>query len=220
MISTSALRFAYPGQIAFTYPDFTCQTGEHLLILGPSGSGKTTLLHLLGGLLSPQSGTIFIADTPVHLLKGHALDTFRGRHIGIVFQKPHFIRSLNAMENLLLVQSLAGQTPDPKRAHALLAQLGIGTRATSMTFNMSVGEQQRLAIARALINRPAVILADEPSSALDDVHCHQMIQLLLDVADEVGSNLIVVTHDSRIRERIAQKIVLQTQPISAGEPMP
>ena len=220
MISTSALSFAYPGQVTCTYPDFVCRTGEHLLILGPSGSGKTTLLHLLGGLLAPQSGEIHIADTPVHLLSGHALDTFRGRHIGIVFQKPHFIRSLNALENLLLVQSLAGQTPDAKRAYALLAQLGIGARSESKTFNMSVGEQQRLAIARALINRPAVILADEPSSALDDDHCKQMIQLLLSVADEAGSNLIVVTHDSRIRERMGQKIILLTPSLPAGQLKP
>lgn len=208
MISTINLSFAYPGHQAVVYPDVHCEKNEHALILGPSGTGKTTLLHLLGGILSPSSGEIEIGGTAVHSLRGHALDVFRGKHIGIIFQKPHFIRSLTAMENLLLTQTLSGNRPDKNQALALMESLGIRQNANKFANTMSIGEQQRLAIARALINSPDVILADEPSSALDDHNCQKMIELLLQVADEKQSNLIVVTHDSRIKHMIEKKITL------------
>jgi putative ABC transport system ATP-binding protein len=208
MIRTSSLTFAYPGQSPVGYPDVICEKNEHALILGPSGTGKTTLLHLLGGILSPASGEINIGGTPLHSLRGHSLDTFRGQHIGIIFQKPHFIRSLTALENLLLAQSLSGKKSDKSRALLLMDRLAIGRNAHKKTTAMSIGEQQRLAIARALINSPAVILADEPSSALDDQNCRQMVGLLLEVATENNANLIVVTHDSRIKDSIDKKIYL------------
>jgi ABC-type lipoprotein export system ATPase subunit len=209
MISTSNVQYAYPGQPVVRYPDVVCDKNEHALILGPSGTGKTTLLHLLGGILSPASGEITIGDTAVHTLRGHALDTFRGKHIGIIFQKPHFVRSLTAMENLLLTQNLSGNHPDKSRVLSLMEQLSIAQNAHKKTHAMSIGEQQRLAIARALINHPDVILADEPSSALDDQNCQQMIELLLQVANHSNANLIVVTHDSRIKNMIDKKIYLQ-----------
>jgi putative ABC transport system ATP-binding protein len=208
MITTSKLTYAYPGQPPIQFPDVQCSENEHALILGPSGTGKTTLLHLLGGLISPGSGEITIGGTSVDQLRGHALDLFRGKRIGIIFQKPHFIRSLTAIENLLLTQSLAGNQADKKQAYALLERLSISQKANHKTHSMSIGEQQRLAIARALINRPAIILADEPSSALDDQNCQQMIELLLQVSNEEKSNLIVVTHDSRIKSMIEKKVFL------------
>src|SRR6186713_2830467 len=154
MISTSNLTFAYPGQSPVSYPDVRCDKNEHALILGPSGTGKTTLLHLLGGILSPASGEISIGSTALNTLRGHALDTFRGKHIGIIFQKPHFIRSLTAIENLLLSQTLSGNKPDREQALTLMNRLAIGSRTNKLTNTMSIGEQQRLAIARALINNP------------------------------------------------------------------
>lgn len=208
MIHTANLTYAYPGQPMVTYPDVRCEKNEHALILGPSGTGKTTLLHLLGGILSPAGGEINIGGKSVHNLKGHTLDTFRGKHIGIIFQKPHFVRSLTAIENLLLTQSLSGNKTNKEAAQALLDQLAIGGKAKQLTNTMSIGEQQRLAIARALINQPDVILADEPSSALDDHNCQRMIELLLQVANESKANLIVVTHDSRIKSMIDKKIYL------------
>ncbi len=208
MIKTSRLTFTYPGQSVLQFPDLHCGSNEHALILGPSGSGKTTMLHLLGGLISPSSGEIVIGSTSVHTLKGHALDVFRGKNIGIIFQKPHFIRSLTALENLELTQSLSGNKPDRNHALALLEGLSIASKANAKTDTMSIGEQQRLAIARALMNHPSIILADEPSSALDDVHCQKMIELLLQVANEQNANLIVVTHDSRIKDMIAKRIFL------------
>lgn len=208
MIKTENLAYTYPGEQPIRFPDISCEVNEHALILGPSGTGKTTLLHLLGGLLKPSQGTITIGDTKVHDLSGHSLDTFRGKKIGIIFQKPHFIKSLTALENLLLTQTLSGNKNDKKHALSLMERLAIEGKADNLTHTMSVGEQQRLAIARALINKPAIILADEPSSALDDQNCSFMISLLQQVATEENANLIVVTHDSRIKSMISKKINL------------
>lgn len=214
MISATSLTYAYPGQPPVKFPDIHCAQYEHALILGPSGTGKTTLLHLLGGLLTPSSGEISILNTATHKLRGHALDAFRGKHIGIIFQKPHFVRSLTAVENLTLSQTLAGKPADQHAAMNMMERLSIGTKANQKTHTLSIGEQQRLAIARALINRPALILADEPSSSLDDFHCKQMIDLLLQVAGDAGANLIVVTHDHRLRDRMDKKIFL---PLTHGD---
>ncbi len=208
MIETKDLAYAYPGEQPIRFPDISYGVNEHTLILGHSGTGKTTLLHLLGGLLKPSEGTIFIDDKAVHDLSGQALDAFRGKKIGIIFQKPHFIRSLTAIENLLLTQTLSGNKNDKKHALSLMERLAIEKKANSMTHTMSIGEQQRLAIARALINKPTIILADEPSSALDDQNCAFMISLLQQVATEENANLIVVTHDSRIKDMIPKKIIL------------
>lgn len=208
MISTSQLSFSYPGQQQLTFPDIACGQGEHALILGPSGAGKTTFLHLLGGILSPSSGQINIHNTAMHQLRGKSLDAFRGKHIGLIFQKAHFIRSLTALENLLLTQHIGNHHVDQKRAMELLGRLSIGHKANAKTNALSVGEQQRLAIARAIINKPDIILADEPSSALDDRNCEAMIDLLLSVANDTHSNLIVVTHDSRIKDLIPKKYLL------------
>ncbi len=208
MIKTTSVSFAYPGESPIHFPDILCEKNEHALILGPSGTGKTTLLHLLGGLLHPTAGEVLINQTAMHELRGHKLDTFRGKTIGIIFQKPHFIRSLTALDNLLLTQTLSGRQHDKSYALSLMDRLGIAGRSDKLTHTMSIGEQQRLAIARAIINKPALILADEPSSALDDQNCTSMITLLQQVATEEGANLIVVTHDSRIKNMIENKVYL------------
>lgn len=208
MISTSRLTYQYPGQPPIAFPDLQCSEHEHALILGPSGTGKTTFLHLLGGLLSPSNGEIVIGNTPLHKLRGRHLDHFRGSHIGLIFQKPHFIRSVTAMENLLITQKLSKNKPNKNHATHLMERLSIANKADRKTYLLSTGEQQRLAIARALINKPTIILADEPSSALDDENCYRMIDLLKQVASEQNSNLIIVTHDSRIKNMFDKKIYL------------
>ncbi len=208
MIRTSGLIYAYPGQPEIIFPDFHCAPQEHALILGPSGKGKTTLLHLLGGILSPSKGGIDIGETPLHKLRGRNLDKFRGLHIGIIFQKAHFIKALTALENLMLAQTLSQTHSNKDHAIQLLERLSISSKADRKTYSLSAGEQQRLAIARALINKPEVILADEPSSSLDDENCFKMIELLRSVSNENNANLIIVTHDNRIRELIDKKIYL------------
>ena len=208
MLQTNQLQFSYTGAQTLTFPDFTCQKGEQWLLLGQSGSGKTTLLHLLGGLLSPTKGDVKVGDTALKTLSTTALDKFRGKHIGIIFQKAHFVRSLTVQENLVLAQQLAGVAIDKTRIADLLNRLNVGHKLHAKTNELSQGEQQRVAIARAIVNQPAVILADEPTSALDDENCEEVIQLLEEQAAAVGATLLVVTHDGRLKERFEKQIVI------------
>jgi putative ABC transport system ATP-binding protein len=208
MLQTTDLQFAYGKNALLHFPDILLQQGEHWLLLGESGSGKTTLLHLLGGLLSPQQGKICIGDTDIAQLSASRLDQFRGQHIGIVFQKSHFIRSLTVAENLLLAQKLAHAPLDRARVASLLERLQLGHKMHSKPSQLSIGEQQRAAIARALINQPNLILADEPTSALDDHNSAAVATLLEEEAKAAGATLLVVTHDKRLKDRFPQQIQL------------
>lgn len=210
MLNTNQLQFAYPGGNTFKFPDITCERGSHWLLLGQSGSGKTTFLHLLGGLLSPSGGEIFLEDTNMARLSGPSLDRFRGQHIGIIFQRSHFVNSLTVGENLALAQHLAGFSPDYGRIGKLLDRLNVGQKINKKTDRLSVGEQQRVAIARALVNSPELILADEPTSALDDENCEQVLQLLEEQANDVKATLLIVTHDGRLKDKFANQIQLQS----------
>lgn len=208
MLQTTDLQFSYGNNALLRFPDIQLHQGEHWLLLGESGSGKTTLLHLLGGLLSPQQGKIYIGDTDIAQLSASRLDRFRGQHIGIVFQKSHFIRSLTIAENLLLSQKLARTSLDRARVTALLERLQLGHKLHSKPSQLSIGEQQRAAIARALINQPNLILADEPTSALDDHNSMAVATLLEEEAKAAGATLLVVTHDKRLKDRFPQQIQL------------
>lgn len=209
MLQTNQLQFSYTGTQTMTFPDFTCKKGEQWLLLGQSGSGKTTLLHLLGGLLSPTKGEVKVGETSLKSMSTAALDKFRGKNIGIIFQKAHFVRSLTVQENLILAQQLAGVTVDKTRIADLLNRLNVGHKLHAKTNELSQGEQQRVAIARAIVNQPAVILADEPTSALDDENCEEVIRLLEEQAAAVGATLLVVTHDGRLKERFEKQIVIK-----------
>lgn len=208
MLQTEQLAFTYSAGNAFRFPDICCERGEHWLLLGQSGSGKTTFLHLLGGLLSPRSGAIRLEGTDMARLSGPALDRFRGRHIGIVFQRSHFVRSLTVGENLALAQTLAGMPVDNSRIAKLLDRLNVGHKLEQKPDRLSVGEQQRVAIARALVNSPELILADEPTSALDDENCDQVLQLLTEQAASVKATLLIVTHDGRLKDKFSNQIRL------------
>ena len=208
MLQTEDLTYSYDGQTVLRFPDVNCREGEHWLLLGQSGSGKTTLLHLLGGLLSPRGGHIRVANTDITDLRAHALDKFRGHHIGIIFQTSHFVRALTVEENLALAQQLAGLPVKRDRIAELLKHLNVGHKQQARPRDLSVGEQQRVAIARALINRPAIILADEPTSALDDVNCTEVIRLIEREARSVGATLLVVTHDNRLKEKFGHQVEL------------
>lgn len=208
MLQTQQLKFAYPKGASFQFPDIHCERGEHWLLLGQSGSGKTTFLHLLGGLLSPASGAIRLEGTDMAQLRGPALDRFRGRHIGIIFQRPHFVRALSVKDNLILAQQLAGMPADAGRIAKLLDRLNVGQKLDRKPDRLSIGEQQRVAIARALVNSPELILADEPTSALDDENCDQVFHLLKEQAEAVKATLLIVTHDGRLKEKFANQIRL------------
>jgi ABC-type lipoprotein export system ATPase subunit len=208
MLKTKSLKFSYTANDHLEFPDISCKAGEHWLMLGQSGSGKTTLLHLLAGLRRPKDGSVILNKTVVSELSASQLDRFRGKHIGIVFQESHFVRSLSVQENLALAQRLAGSKANPNRIHSILEQLNVAHKLHSKPDRLSVGEQQRVAIARAVINQPSIILADEPSSALDDMSTEKVIHLLKEQAASVNAILMIVTHDNRLKTQFDKQIQL------------
>lgn len=208
MLKAHGLRYAYPDGKELQFPDIELPDGEEWLILGPSGCGKTTLLHLVAGLIRPQSGDVEMNNVSFKGLSGTSLDKLRGRKIGIIFQVPHFIQSLSVEKNLMLAQHLAGVKQDRSKVHEVLGRLGLGEKARSKPRNLSSGEQQRVSIARALLNEPEIILADEPTSALDDHNCEEVLKLLREQAGKVNATLVIVTHDNRLKDKIKNRIEL------------
>ncbi|MGS2738125.1 ABC transporter ATP-binding protein [Sinomicrobium sp. M5D2P17] len=208
MIVTKDLRFSYDKEQYFRFPDIEIEKKGHLLILGDSGVGKTTFLHLLAGLLKPVEGEVRIEGTDIAKLSHRKLDKFRGRHIGIVFQKAQFIHSLTVEENLLLIQNLSGAGQDKERVYNILERLNIARKARSRGVNLSEGQKQRVSIAAALVNNPDVILADEPTSSLDDKNCAAVTKLLKEQALQTNASLVVITHDQRIASQFSNSIRL------------
>jgi len=208
LLHTESLTYQYPDGESFVFPNLICKTNEQLLVLGSSGVGKSTLLHLLGGLLTAQSGVISIGGQKMTTLQGGALDKFRGDHIGIIFQKNHFVASLSVVENLMIAQYFGMGREDRKQCLSLLDQLGMSDKADEKIANLSEGQKQRVAIARALVNSPKVILADEPTSALDDENCLKVINLLEEQAKAADAALIIVTHDARLKDVVSNQITL------------
>ncbi len=209
MLKTENLSFAYQGENKLSFPDINCGAGQNWLLIGPSGCGKTTLLHLIGGLRKPQNGKVHIANKDISTLSSSQLDLFRGQNVGIVFQQSHFVKALTVEENLMLAQQLARKPISKDRIDTLLKRLKLEHKKNSKPDRLSVGEQQRVAIVRALLNKPKVILADEPTSALDDNNCQEVITLLKAAAEEEKATLIVVTHDNRLKELFPNQIILQ-----------
>jgi ABC-type lipoprotein export system ATPase subunit len=208
MLTVKNLEFAYNQANAFSFPDFTCQKGEQWLIMGASGCGKTTLLHLVAGLLRPTKGTISVNGIELNSLTNSQTDTIRGKQIGIVFQKHYFIQSLTVAENLGITRYLNGLKINKQEIKGLLERLNIDAKLHSKPNELSQGELQRLSIARAIINNPSVILADEPTSSLDDNHCVEAITLLRQQAEKTESALLIVTHDQRLHPFFANSIQL------------
>jgi putative ABC transport system ATP-binding protein len=208
MVETQNLKYAYKNGEQFSFPDINVQPGEHSLILGPSGIGKTTLLYLLAGLLQPTSGKISIAGTELNTLSRVEIDRFRGENIGLIFQQYHFIKSLNVSDNLKLRQSYPKNTKDEERRLNLSKRLGINDFLNKRVATLSQGQQQRLSIALGLIHKPKIILADEPTSNLDDKNCEKVLELLKEEASICGSSLIIITHDHRIKSHFKNQITL------------
>lgn len=208
MVKINRLTYNYSSEIQLKFPDFSLSKGEQVLILGQSGCGKTTLLHLLSGLLKPTSGDVNIENEDISKMSGAALDNFRGANIGVVFQTPHFIEALTVKENLTLTQTLAGKSKDTDKIKTLLADLGVESKLNAKLNALSVGEKQRVSIARALVNSPALILADEPTSALDDKNCDAVLKLVREQAKKHNSTLLIVTHDKRLKDQFDKRIEL------------
>ncbi len=208
MITTKNIKFSYSKEQEFVFPDLYCEAGNTILITGDSGKGKTTYLHILAGLLRPKSGEITIDTTNVLALSEKETDNFRGKNIGVVFQKSYFIAALTVLENLEMASWLATGKKNTNRAKKLLQQLDIENQASKLPSQLSIGQQQRVSIARALMNEPKVLLADEPTSSLDDKNAEKVIELLTFLSKEYKAALLIVTHDSRIKEKFTNKITL------------
>jgi ABC-type lipoprotein export system ATPase subunit len=188
--------------------------GEQIALIGSSGSGKTTLLHLIAGILTPESGQILFSagdgspETDLAALSEAARDVFRGRNIGYVFQTHHLLPGFTALENVQLGMSFTGRTPDPNWARHLLTEVGLGERLNYKPGKLSVGQQQRVAVARALANRPRLVLADEPTGALDPNNAQQVLELIRKLCAEVNASLILVTHDLDIAGQMPRQVKL------------
>jgi putative ABC transport system ATP-binding protein len=208
MFSIRNLRHAYDGTEVLSVSAWQAEQGAQWLVLGPSGSGKTTLLHILAGILRPVAGSVSVAGQDLGALQPRALDRFRGQHIGIVLQRLHLMASLTVLDNLLLAQYLSGLPQDEGRARDVLAGLDIADKSGSKPHELSFGQAQRAAVARAVINRPRLLLADEPTSNLDDARCLQTLELLQGQAGACNATLVIATHDQRVRSRVPNQLPL------------
>ena len=185
-------------------------SGEMVAIVGASGAGKTTLLQIVGTLLQPDGGSVRIAGVDVGSLDDKRLSLFRNRHIGLVFQFHHLLPEFTALENVMLPALIGGASRKEAecRAKELLEMVNLLPRASHKPSALSGGEQQRAAIARALINRPSVVLADEPTGNLDTKNRDEIYSLLGRVRSELGQTIVIVTHDERLAAQTDRKIVM------------
>ena len=194
-VAVSQLTFAWPGeQPLLSQLSLTVPRGGFLAITGPSGCGKSTLLHLISGLLRPAEGSVTVLDKRVSELTDDQAGRFRAEHIGFIFQSFHLLPHLTVAENVAVPLALTGGRWQPQRATELLERLGLGHRQHAYPGTLSGGEAQRAAMARALIHRPAILLADEPTGNLDPEHAHSALELLSETVRELGTTTLMVTH--------------------------
>ncbi|MGB1364110.1 MAG: ABC transporter ATP-binding protein [Flavobacteriales bacterium] len=183
--------------------DLSVESGEVVAIVGASGAGKSTLLQILGTLDVPNQGELHIDCTPVHGMSRNALSRFRNENLGFVFQSHRLLPEFNAVENVMMPAWISGQSTDQSapRAEALLQELGLGHRLAHNPSELSGGEQQRVAVARALMNRPKVLLADEPSGNLDSENAEALHDLFFQLRDRSGQTIVLVTHNESLAAR-------------------
>ena len=191
--------------------DFSAEAHEVVSIMGASGAGKSTLLQILGTLLSPDSGSLLIGGEDVLHLKGDALAAFRGRRIGFVFQAHHLLPEFSAEENVMIPALIAGNSMKEARAKAvrLLGEVGLEARLDHKPAELSGGEQQRVAIAHALVNDPAVLFADEPTGNLDSVTKQEIHRLLFSLRERLGQTIVIVTHDPALSALCDRSLTMQ-----------
>lgn len=198
----------YNSSTAVRLPDLAVDKGEHHLVIGLSGSGKSTLLHILAGLLKPTEGELIVDGTGIYELSESARDKFRGKNIGIIFQQMHLIDSLTVLDNIKIAQYMAGQPSNEQKIKAICEQLEISEKLHQYTDQLSEGQRQRVGIGRAVVNEPALILADEPTSSLDDKRAEDVVKLLLEQASAHEATLIISTHDSRVKRHFDNVVEL------------
>ena len=208
MLKTKSLSFSYDNSQKLSFPDIELERGENLLVLGKSGAGKTTFIQILAGLLKPKKGQITLDENNYQSLSESEMDQFRGSHVGIVFQTPHFVNNISVLDNLLLSLHLSKKGQDKKKVIKLLHKVGLGEKIQDKPSELSQGEKQRASIALAVIKNPKLILADEPTSSLDDENCSKICTLLKVQAEATNAHLILVTHDQRVKSEFSKSIIL------------
>ena len=211
MIEVKGIRKRYGTLEVLKGVDLSVSKGEVVSIVGASGAGKTTLLQILGTLEKADSGSLSINGEEVTKLGSKALSAFRNRHIGFVFQFHHLLPEFTALENAMMPGLIAGRSMNEcePRARQLLERLNISARATHKPGQMSGGEQQRVAVARALFNSPSVVLADEPSGNLDSAHAKELHQLFFDLRTELDQTFVIVTHNEELADMADRKLVMR-----------
>ena len=182
-------------------PEFRVAAGEQMVLVGRSGCGKTTLLHVIAGISRPDAGKVRIDQWDITLMSEAECDRFRAERIGYVFQTFNLLRGFSALENVLLAMRFTGRRPDRARARQLLKRVGLEHRITHRPSMLSVGEQQRVAVARALANRPKLLLADEPTANVDSAHQQQVLDLLRETCREENVALVLVTHTPQVADQ-------------------
>ena len=208
--------------VALDHASLTVDRGEMVALLGPSGSGKTTLLSIAGGLLTPTEGTVRVGDEEITTYDQKQLTRFRGRRIGFVFQAVNLVPFLNARENLLVVADMAGRldAEAKQRADTLLEELGLGHRRKNLPEQLSGGERQRVAIGRALMNQPELVLFDEPTSALDTKLGEQVMELIETEVKGRGVAAVLVTHDTRMTKYADRTVQIVDGRLDGAVPAP
>lgn len=196
---------------------FSVEKGEFVAIIGPSGSGKSTLLHILGGVDVPTSGSVVINQTDISNLDETALAIFRRRQIGLIYQFYNLIPILTVQENLTLPLLLDGRKPDKKQIDTLVKRLGLENRLDHLPNQLSGGQQQRVSIGRALVNNPALMLADEPTGNLDSENSKEIISLLRQFNKEFNQTVIIITHDEKIANSADRVIRIEDGKITGDE---
>lgn len=195
--------------VALDNVSFTVEKGEFVSIVGASGSGKSTLLHLIGGVDRPTSGKVFINDEDIYKLNNDDLAIFRRRQIGLIYQFYNLIPILNVMENISLPLELDGRKPDKKDLNEMIELLGLENRKSHLPSQLSGGEQQRVSIGRALITRPSLILADEPTGNLDSKASEEIVSLLKKTNKKYNQTIIMITHNLEIAKMTDRIITIE-----------
>lgn len=196
---------------------FSVEKGEFVAITGPSGSGKSTLLHILGGVDVPTKGSVVINQTDISNLDETALAIFRRRQIGLIYQFYNLIPILTVQENLTLPLLLDGRKPDEKQISTLVKRLGLENRLDHLPNQLSGGQQQRVSIGRALVNNPALMLADEPTGNLDSENSKEIISLLRQFNKDFNQTVIIITHDEKIANSADRVITIEDGKITGDE---